>query len=336
MNKKAMFFSIMAVVLVGFFVSSIPVSQQFILQGHGADIERVDRLNSLIREIESGYMEGLVAALAERSLHTITVNITGEGHRESFNVQDRFSEVFLNGSIEDVQQDLMSGYDLKQKLDELAMYFEEVTKADFNAEVKDVSIRQNETWKLNIIVHMDYNVTSELASWKRNVTVISNVSILGMMDPLYAREGINRTIDNRLGLNITDAFAGPPPRWTLDRIKIMNDSMLFAPNELAPSYLDRLAGDYRVDSECCGYESFLNNTVRDKTRIDHRYYLSQGEFLFWVMEPDFSDEMNLIVDSSRLEDYGLCEKEDSKYKVKPLERGDEEGFEEACDVVYGS
>ena len=336
MNKKSMLFSVMAVVLVAFFVSSIPVSQRLLFVSNEQDLVKVNSLNGFVRDLETSYMRGLMRAMTERTINSTIEHLYKKGDLE-IDPEDVFSDALLNGKITIDDIDYPVDFALTNELEELKNFIASTAGADFSYQIYGFSLEQYDTWLLVAGLNMSYTLEHDLAKWERDFYIESNVSVLGFEDPLYKRLGLNRTLNNTFDTGVkTDFYSDPTVVWTEDAFKAMYENFLFSPHPDSPSFLDRLAGDFESQSGCCGYESFFNESdvyhledfpgVSIKNHVDSLF--EDGSHVYIVKDYQFIDPAKtFLINSERLADYNLCDKD----LVEPLTNNDRQGWIGECD-----
>ena len=147
MNKKSMLFSVMAVVLVAFFVSSIPVSQRLLFASNEQDLVKVNSLNGFVRDLETSYMRGLMRAMTERTINSTIEHLYKKGDLE-IDPEDVFSDALLNGKITIDDIDYPVDFALTNELEELKNFIASTTGAEFSYQIYGFSLEQYDTWLL--------------------------------------------------------------------------------------------------------------------------------------------------------------------------------------------
>ncbi|MBW3003836.1 hypothetical protein KY337_04690 [Candidatus Woesearchaeota archaeon] len=314
----------MAVIIVAFFISSMPISERLLFTSNVNDIRTVDSLNNLLVDIQTNYLDMLLRAKAEQGLNAAIEHVYESN--DELDVDDALYSVLVYGNISNVYY--LEDETLNDSLQDLHDFIQETSAADFSFEINNITVEELDTWHVNVKLNLTLSLGSELAIWQRQILVNSSVNVLGFDDPLYKRFGLNRTLNNTFSDLETTDFQVKAKWPDIERFEEMYDEGLFAPNDRAPSFLDRLSGAYEKASDF-GYESFFNlsDAVHVEglpgydldNHVDHLF--EENRFLF-----EFKDDFDgFIIHSSRLDDYNLCDAS----LVQPLRIGvDEPGWED--------
>lgn len=339
MNKKGMLFSIMAVILIAFFISSIPPPQEAFIGDNGPDLLKVESLNSLILDLDSAYLDSLLVAISEQAINA-SIEYVYRKEDNVIDVDETFFDVLINGTIED---DIYLQNALPERMDELADFIYLVEGVDFVYNIHNVELYQQDVWDLEVVLNMSYAIKSNVAVWGRTILVNSTVDIRGFQDPLLKRLGVNRTINNFFEDNVeTNWYSEPENIWTYDRFKEMFSSSLVAPSTGAPDFLDRLRGDFDSDS-VYGYEGFLNASDVDTLislgvdvdmHVDHLYDEKKYAYIFDDSDTGYLQDFKkppyeFLIHDSRLNDYNLCDK-DIVMPADPIGSPGDREWADAC------
>lgn len=279
LNKRGMFFTLLAIVLVSVFIVSYTIvsnlSERKIVQ------KRVDTLSDFVSLSEEDlsrkiYISGYrIIFLLEKEILE-----TGEFIDD---VDSSFQEAFFNGSLGGVQQDLMTGATLSDIL-----YYPEfglVEKAaKINADVDlanpTISVSQEDPWNVKIVFTADIFIEdkSDLALWNKTLTVVSYVPIQNFGDPFYA-VNTNSLVFNNFTKTPYSSFVSGSDVSNL--LQHATSSYYFASTN-APSFLNRLEGSSVADAN--GIESLVNLaelsskgiSVQQKSVVDYIYFSSSN------------------------------------------------------------
>jgi len=285
MNKKAIFFTILAISLLSLFIVSYSV-YSFVQNREGID-RRIKTLNSFVSSLEKDVPRKLYIS-GYRIIFLFNERIVETGDYIN-NIDAKFSEAFFDGEIEGV--DYRTGEDQFGELLYGSTYSDIVDKINekaksLNVEVKfnnpTIEITQDDPWHVKVSLKSDLLIQDKgkLAKWEKASVLSAYIPIESFEDPLYIKN-TNAMIVNKF-------------KQTTYALPILgNDLLNHAENSYyiahadAPSFLQRLKGDLSADPYGNGIESLVNThelssiqdillihgiTVQDKCIIDYVYF----------------------------------------------------------------
>jgi len=274
-NKKAIFFTFIAIILLTAVVFSFSIYARYRLRTRGLVIEtRVNTMNSFMKDIDKDIERGLFIS-SHRSILSMVeyVSSTGIYIDDSETI---FDEIFLNGTIEGSPQGLMAettftDWISKTQVEGLKINLD----IDFN--IKNVIINHSDPWYVDVYIETDIYVNdiSDLAAWNITKILHTSVPITGFEDPVY-------TVNTNA--KVLNVFNKTP---FTDFVTVGNDtSNLVSHTEnsyylawsTAPSFLMRLEGN--LSASPYGIESLINlqNLIDQGFETDSR---SVVDHIYW-------------------------------------------------------
>jgi len=295
LSKKAMFFSLIAILIVTMFViyfriqldtpikAKIPVTQT-----------RVNSMNDFVSTFENVIAERALFAISHRALGAITNYITEKnndrlpGDDTKFFVQNislafmtavNESKIFdheigsfgsleyLPGMIEgkDVNDDDVYA-NINNTFQRLAKVARKELGIDLEVNVTNLYIEQDYNtgpWRVRAVMELKYRVnTTGIASWERELStdkgnpIMIEFDIINFIDPYIA--GMTNGVLNR---SISISKFTPRQINSRQNFEELVDSGNYSfENFTAPSFLFRFEGN-TSPSYCCGIESFVYPSV---------------------------------------------------------------------------
>ncbi|MBU4493274.1 MAG: hypothetical protein KKA61_02795 [Nanoarchaeota archaeon] len=277
LNKKSMFFSIIAIALISLIIFSFTTYTSYKLRDKVMVTEtRIYSMNSFIDDIEKDIERGLYIS-GFRSLMSMEQYITDNGIF-LYDVNSCFKEAFLNGTINNSQMGLMNEstfINWTQRIKEQAIKLDIIVEFD----VHDVTIYQKNPWAANIGINVTLNVedVKKTASWKRPLYITTNISIQEFEDPLYVINSYGRVTNTIIKTNITDFVVNNDTT----NLKTHVNNSYYIESDTAPSFLMRLEGN--LSNSLYGIESLVNLEefqaqevpIRDRSVVDYIYFGNQ-------------------------------------------------------------
>ena len=278
LNKKSMFFSIIAITLISLIIFSFTTCTNYKLRDKVMVTEtRIYSMNSFIDDVEKDIERGLYIS-GFRSLMSMEQYITNNGIF-LYDTNSCFKEAFLNGSINNSQMGLMNEstfINWTQRIKEEAVKLDIIVDFD----IHDMIIYQENPWAVNIAINVTLNVedVKKTASWQRPLYITTNISIQELEDPLYVINSHGRVTNTIIKTDITD-FIGPNNETT--NLKTHVNNSYYIESNTAPSFIMRLEGN--LSGSPYGIESLVNLEkfqaqevpIRDRSVVDYIYFGDQ-------------------------------------------------------------
>ncbi len=255
-NKKGIFFTLIAIGLLGLVLYSYSVTYAYSMQEKTAVIEtRIDTMNRLIKEIDSD-MENAIYIVSYRAIISMEDYVANTGTFVD-NTQNTFKELFINGTIDGQNQSLMENNTIKDWMRKINASANAIG-VYMNINIENVSIRQASPWKVKIEVNATINLSDikATANWTQDKQLSTEISIIGFEDPWYTvytngnvLKRINKTIYEG---NYTNNATGDK------NLRDHVDKTMYANWTGAPSFLMRFENNF--NKSIYGIESFVNKT----------------------------------------------------------------------------
>jgi hypothetical protein len=278
-NKKAQFFSLMAVLLIVLMFVTFEIFSFM----HGRDVirTRVSTMDSFMKAVEDN-LEKQVYIAGYRTLFLAGNYVVDEGvylgqdtyYTSSEPVLQFFNESFLNGELAGVEQAILFTYsDMADSLQEKA------DKMNIEINLSDspvISVSQQDPWNVNFSVTFNLSMTDKenLARWQREETVSVLIPITNFKDPLYDVETYNKV----------PRLIRRTPYSSFDTASLIDhiDKGYYKSNIESPSFLNRLIGNFSPSDN--GIESFVvrpNLSLQglsspEKSCVDYIYFSSNN------------------------------------------------------------
>ena len=279
MNKKGIFFTFIAVVLMGLFIVVYTPPADITLQKDTQSVRaRISTLNNLVNDMEYSYFVAVLRATAHKSLSSLILYMNSTGTYLQ-NFDSAFAEVMVNGTLNGVQIDSITQKKIMENstLSNWSSRIIDASRDTFNAnasiKIIDVSARQTRPWSIDLALTIDLEVRSNVAMWSMsNVTVFASLPVEGFDDPHYL---VNT---NGLYSNNIKASGLQFNKWNISHVRehVRNGTYVHWQGSQAPSFLMRFTNNM-ANSSCCGIESLVNpNKISSPDRIE-----SYADYAFW-------------------------------------------------------
>lgn len=276
-NKKAVFFTVTAIILTVVIILSFTVHTEYRLKEKMNTIEtRITTMNNFIKDVEQDLQKGVYIA-SFRAFLSMGQYIASNGNFID-NVQETFNELFTEGTINSHAVSLMTDSTFTNWVEKIQ---QEADKIDIiaNFTVNEITISQEQPWRIKVNANIDMKVRDkkQTSSWNINKDIITNVSIVGLEDPVYVINSYGR-VTNTIRVSPFGHFVvGNNINNLLTQI---NNSYYITTN-MSPTYLMRLEGNL-ISSEI-GIESLVNLqeftdqslTIKDRSAVDYIYFGNQ-------------------------------------------------------------
>ncbi|MBW2996826.1 hypothetical protein KY349_00630 [Candidatus Woesearchaeota archaeon] len=185
-DKKGIFFTLIAVSLLGIILFSYSITYSYSLQEKASIIEtRVDTMNRFLHSVDSD-MENAIYISGYRSIVGLTDYLTTNATYVS-NAKDSLMELFLNGTVEGYNSSLMANNTFPHWMEKIQEKGNEIG-INLTMSVTGIDVYQASPWSVRFSVDATVNLSDQksTASWSQQKSLYSDVSILGFEDPWYA------------------------------------------------------------------------------------------------------------------------------------------------------
>jgi len=272
MNKRGMFFMILAIVLVTFLIFSLTFFS--FVKDRGAIEDRIDTLNGFVFAAEED-LERRLFISGFRMIFLFEKRIIEQGEYID-DTENRFNELFYNATLYGESfPDIMSGATLGDIEDELEGKANKIG-ANLSLYNANLVVTQDDPWNVKVSLNAELFIDdiSGLASWNRTLVSEALVPVEGFGDPIYSVSTNSLVFEN-----ITRSpYVFDPADVANLRDHTLGSFYIASPNN-APSFLQRLEGD--LTSDLNGIESLVNldrlvsaGVIVDPSRsdIDFEYF----------------------------------------------------------------
>ncbi len=309
-SKKAMFFTLIAILIIGLLVLTFSTKMDIRIKGHLPVLERrITAVNIFVHDIENTYLERMLRISTLSAFNALIANQeTSKNYLTREEFDPVFAELAMNGTlgVDDNNNKIMilRKYNLNSMLNELAKISKDELHVKASFEPRTLNVFQNnETgpWNIGINFTINYFVDGDLATWNKSSNIITQFSIIGLEDPLYSYSSKqNNQGENHKNIIKADNFN---ENWTIENFRLFVRDQTYRYDSKAPSYLLRLINDYNA-SGCCGIESMINLNImqdeenRNATFVDYCYWSNicigedYGNYI-WTLEGDKFSKPNI-------------------------------------------
>ncbi len=276
-GKKGIYFTLITVLILSVMLISFSANT-YVSQSQDIPVvsTRVQIADNYVKDINDFYLERALYASSYWALESLSLyqNQTGASFSDRADVNKKFKEVMINGSIngQDIdtitRRKIMNNNTFLHRLGQIEnasmAAYSIKTSFDKDAGGMDVSIGQSDItgpWKVSVNITAKYTVDAGLARWNRTARTQTLLEIYDIDDPLYFVDG------NKFQRSIRQT---PFTSWNVSNLQlfILNGSYRYEAN--GTSFLDRYYGNVSP-SECCGIESALNPNALGTTDTDKSY-----------------------------------------------------------------
>jgi len=275
-KKKAMFFTLIALMLVSSLIVTFTFTTQYRYFTRMKVVEtRAMTMNNFIHNVERD-MERALYISGFRAIVSIDNYIITNGSYVD-DIGEAFQEVIINGTLYGQEQLLMRNQTITDWSDKIT---DKATEAGLvvDMDVYGINMEHVSPWLIEVSATMNFSLTdtANTAEWERTCIEISNnIELDGFEDPLFAMNTggkISRTIERT---NITV--------WDRDTLYDQLRFRFYRPSISAPSFLMRLANN--LSASPYGIESLVDTNElliygqgaeNDSSAVDYLYWNGGG------------------------------------------------------------
>ncbi len=270
-NKKAMFFTMTAIIILLVFLLSYTVFS--VVEDRRVINKRIDSMNNFVFSLEKdisrqGYISGYRAILSLESYITTNGNFLT-------NSQDSIKETILNGTINGVKVNLMEGYKLSDWNSRIQDFGNKMNLF-INYSLKDVIVMQDDPWNIRIDMEIELLIKDRgnLATWNKTEIISSKVEVTNFEDPFYI-VNTNGLVANKITKTIYIPFV---QATNVSNLSSHVENSYYINSTTGPSFLDRFEG--KTSPNPNGIESLVylpalssqGVSIKDKSVVDHIYF----------------------------------------------------------------
>lgn len=249
LTKKAIFFTIISILLVGLILTSFSIVVGYKLRDKMNVIEtRIMSMDGFIDDVDRDMERGLYIS-GFRSLLGLEQYIVTQGTFVT-NISSAFNEVIMNGTYNSTIISIAEGSTFADWMGKIKT---EAAKIGINVNftVNNIKIYQAEPWSVRVDLNITLEVADErnTAKWNNTRNVTAKIGIEGFEDPLYIINSYGRVANLIFRANATN----------FNNDGVLIDHLLnsrYIASATGPNFLMRLEG--RFNSDVNGLESLVN------------------------------------------------------------------------------
>ncbi len=282
-GKKAVFFTLSSIFIVTLFLMyALSQTEVSVEERTAVSQVKVAALNDFAKTFEGVYLERILFASSHSALYALaqkTDNASKLGNPDAFSddIKKDFRNVVMNGSMLDAAgEELYALNDANKPLgidtmhNNTLLFWINLTKnmtnhtynADLSYNISSVDIDMLDAFTINVTIWVNYNITTptNISSWRRNVSISTNFSIEGMIDPyILANSDPNDRYERRIV-----KFPKEQAAYSVDDIKeIIGQGYYIASKGNGPSFLQRFEKEdtWKGTNSPYAVESLINPTI---------------------------------------------------------------------------
>ena len=273
-KKRGIFYTTAAIALTIVIIATYSAYSSYRLNDKMEAIQtRIETVNFFIKDVEKDINKGAFIA-SSRTLLSFNQFVATNGTFID-NMNERFKESFLNGTIKQQPLGLMKDATFTDWVNRISA---EANKVDiiFNFAINDVKLNQSDPWSVNVGVNITLDIRDKrnTSYWIRERYLKNRISIIGFEDPLYVVNSKGRVTNPIKISNITQFVIGGNVQNLLTHA---NNSWYIAHND-SPNFLMRFEGN--LGNSTFGIESLVNLeefqqqglALKDRSIVDYIYF----------------------------------------------------------------
>jgi hypothetical protein len=283
MNKKGIFFTLITIAIIGLFLASYSVYH--ISEQRASLNDRIDTMNNFVFSTENDLQRKMYIS-GYRTLLLFEKRISETGQFID-DVDKRFNETFINGSLYGVNQILMqneTGVGSGATFEKICESLQERANKNnliVNLSEPNVSFIQTDPWNVKAVLRARLLVKDkgDLATWNKTIFIESlPIEIKNFHDPFYINGSMLdiNFIKNPNSSYVTNGSI--PVGAHIGNITNQLNRSYYIESPGVPSFLDRYEGNYSAKN-IYGIESFVDFKKfssdyykKNKTRVDYIYF----------------------------------------------------------------
>lgn len=294
LGKKGMFITFISIAIIAAIIIILTPSKINLKESISVVKTRVENVNEYVMDLENVYLERTLQATGRKTLISLILYVDIRGpFSTAAEFENAFAEVLLSGTInngEDIDsitgQPIMTDNTYNNWIDRIKTIAQNTFNIDttFNTiNIADIQLNQVNPWFVNVDADITFSVTSETASWNKNVLIKTEIPIENLNDPYYLIN-TDPNYANKIRKSGTKF-----DEWNVNKVKdfIREGNYTHFQNSNAPNFLMRFYNDISASS-CCGIESLVDPNNPAISNQDTSYV----DYLYWSTTPD-CDNLNL-------------------------------------------
>jgi hypothetical protein len=229
-------------------------------------------------DLENVYLENALKATGRKTLIGLIGHVKYNGFfANAVEFENAFSEVLLYGEYNGNNIGVMYENTYNDWLNQIVITAKNTYNIDTTfspIQLTDIQVYQIRPWFIEVEADITFSVTSETASWTRDVTIKTEISVENFDDPYYLVNTGGSYI-NKIRKSDTKF-----DEWSDEKVIdfIEDGNYTHFEDGQAPSFLMRFYNDISASS-CCGIESLVNPnnpsiSNKDVSYVDYLYWSS--------------------------------------------------------------
>ncbi len=262
LNKKGFFFTFLATIIVSiFFIQFVAIPEAQSAENVETDKIKIALIDDFARTLIDKYIPSLLASKTKQIF--IDTMIKGKAPYTGF--EANYPKL------------------MKDALDPHIVQIQDIADKDLNIKtevtLKQYAIKQVTPFLVEISAQMELKISSLTGDIKYElgtptVTVATNLSIMGLKDPLFV--AALGSYEDARRINATNIVG-----WGPENTSIFMENEDYRPAKSAPDFLGRFTGNYGGSSTGNGIESLIDRMKfgggEDYVDVDYRFLEKRGE-----------------------------------------------------------
>lgn len=286
LGKKGMFLTFISISIIAVLIIMFTPSDINLRKDISVVETRASNVNNYVMDLENVYLERTLQSAGIKTIISL-ISYTNKTKVFLTNFEANFKEVILNGTINKVPIDSLTGKNIMKDstYTNLTNKIVNVSKNVFNVDttftINNVKAYQIRPWFVNVDANISFSVNSETASWsKEDVIIKTEIEIENFNDPYYLVSTGGSYVNKirKSGIRFDE--------WNVGKVKdfIRDGNYTHWENSNAPSFIMRFTNDLSA-SPCCGIESLVNPNKLSTLGLPSNVDVSYADYQFWSTTP---------------------------------------------------
>ena len=278
--KKGIFFTFIAITIMTIFIIVYTPQADITLQKDTKYIKvRINSVDNYVGDLKSSYFETVLRATTQKAILSMVLYMNSTG-KYIKNFDSVFSEVMINGTINNVPVDSITGKKIMYNntlinwSKRIISSARDTYNVNTTIKIENLSVSQSKPWTLDSAMKINFSIKSNVAEWNdENVIISTIVNIEGFPDPYYL-VNTNGAYSNQIKKSSVEF-----DQWNISiaRGHLRNGTYVHWSLSDAPSFLMRFS-NITTNSSCCGIESIVNpNKIAPNDQRE-----SYADYAFWA------------------------------------------------------
>lgn len=276
--KKAIFYTSAAIALTIVIIITYSAYTSYRLSDNMNVVQtRIETVNFFIKSAERDMSKGIYVA-SYRTILSFN-DFINNNHAFIDDVNARFKESFLNGTVNGQSQNLMFNYTFTDWANKISAEADKVG-IKFNFTINDIRLNQSDPWHVDVAVNTSFDIRDKknTSYWTRNEYLTTEISIIGFKDPIYVFNAQGKLNNSIIQSNISKFVV----KGNVTNLMIHTNNSWYISHNDSPSFLMRFNGN--LSNSDAGIESLVNVDnytsagFSDKGRsiVDYIYFGTQS------------------------------------------------------------